>query len=475
MNAVENAKRIAGTAIVDKVFRYIKNGDSSKHFDDVVKLARILTSDEDALAAIDMLRQKMSLPGSPQKELVAKIMSANDYWLRHALANFFINSLVVGRQRTLSLEKKLGIDLPFFLLIDPTERCNLRCNGCWAGNFKSSDMPFEVFDRIIVEAKEMGIYFLTISGGEPTLYPGLLEAMRKHRDVAFHFYTNGTMLAKPEYAKEFAGCGNGMPCFSLEGFREKTDERRGAGAFDTVMKAMNNLRQLDNPFGISCTATKNNFREISSDEFIDFMVDKGVLLCWYFMYIPIGRNPDFSLMLSPQERKHMWERTNLLRSQKPIVVADFWNDGPITNGCLAGGRRYLHITADGFVEPCAFVHFGHKDDNIQNKPLLDVIKNSKLFSAMRARQKPAYEGNPMRPCWVVDRPWALREVVKETEAFAVEDGSQPLMDPNTAAKLDAYARAWEPIANGIWDSIQEFNKVNNYPLHENKGDKTGLH
>lgn len=162
------------------------------------------------------------------------------------------------------------------------------------------------------------------------------------------------------------------------------------------------------------------------------------------MYIPVGRNPNFSMMLTPEMRKYMWRRTNEIRHTKLIVVADFWNDGPVTNGCLATGRRYLHITSDGSVEPCAFVHFHNNEDNIKDKSLLEVLKTSKLFRAMMEEQNPAYEGNPMRPCWIVDRPWKLREVVRKSGASVSEKGSQPLLNPLVYKELDDRAHKWDP-------------------------------
>lgn len=111
---------------------------------------------------------------------------------------------------------------------------------------------------------------------------------KRHPDMTFHFYTNGSLLADEKFADRFVALGNGLPCFSLEGFEERTDERRGKGAFAKVMKAMDNLRERGLSFGISCTATSQNYKEITSDEFVDAMVEKGAMLGWYFMYMPIG-------------------------------------------------------------------------------------------------------------------------------------------------------------------------------------------
>ncbi|HOO96372.1 MAG TPA: radical SAM protein [Caldisericia bacterium] len=458
MNALDSIKMRAGQKAVGSMLYYLKSGELGSRIDNLITVARLITRRKCDREFLEMLKVNLAKENSPQKKLLESVLSKNPEWIQKSLLNFFVNSLVVGRKKTIELEEKFKMPLPFFLLIDPTERCNYRCEGCWAANFNGQDMPYELFDRMLTEAKEMGIYFVTVSGGEPTLYPRLFDIMKKHSDISFHFYTNGSMLAIPEFAKEFCECGNGFACFSLEGFEERTDKRRGAGAWKRVMKAMDNLNRHGVGFGLSCTATKESHEEITSNEFIDFMVDKGALLLWYFMYIPIGRDPNFDMVLTPEMRRHMWKRSNEIRHDKPIVVADFWNDGPITDGCLAAGRRYVHITSNGDVEPCAFVHFHSEGDNIGSKSLMEVLRTSKLFETMRKYQEPAYEGNPMRPCWIVDRPWQLRKAVSEAGATVSEDGSLPLLNPTIYEKIDRAARDWEPVANAIWESIQEYNK-----------------
>ena len=62
---------------------------------------------------------------------------------------------------------------------------------------------------------------------------------------------------------------------------------------------------------------------------------------------------------------------------------DFWNDGEYVNGCIAGGRDYLHINANGDIEPCAFIHYA--DSNIKEKTLLEAYQ-SPLFMQYRRNQ-----------------------------------------------------------------------------------------
>ena len=72
---------------------------------------------------------------------------------------------------------------------------------------------------------------------------------------------------------------------------------------------------------------------------------------------------------------------------------DFRNDGEYVKGCIAGGRYYLHINANGDIEPCAFIHYS--DSNIHEKTLLEAYR-SPLFMAYRNSQP--FNQNHLCPC-----------------------------------------------------------------------------
>jgi hypothetical protein len=153
------------------------------------------------------------------------------------------------------------------------------------------------------------------------------------------------------------------------------------------------------------------------------------------------------LMPTPAQRIHRRRRLTELRSQMPMILADFWNDGPLVGGCIAGDR-YLHINNRGDVEPCVFVHFAV--DNIKEKSLTEIL-NSKFFQAIRCRQP--YSSNYYRPCMVIDHPHVLRAVIDEAGARATHPGAGHLLGP-LAADLDRYAAEYGKMADALWEEEQ---------------------
>src|SRR5512145_637282 len=231
-----------------------------------------------------------------------------------------------------------------------------------------------------------------------------LRIFRDYDDMFFLTYTNGTLLDQGT-VDALARLGNVAPGISVEGYRESTDGRRGAGVYDKVLAAAERLREAGVLFGVSVTYTRRNVPEVTSEEFVSHWVDRGAIFAWYFMFMPVGQDPVLELVPTPEQRLLCGERIAELRRTHPIFLADFWNDGPAAAGCLAA-RTYLHVLNSGQIEPCVFAHFGL--DNIRDKSLVEAV-NSPFFKAVRREFPYNDNGNLRRPCMIVDNPQVLRK------------------------------------------------------------------
>ena len=361
------------------------------------------------------------------------------------IKNVIVKAHFTNQERKDSFREKHGFFPPTHLAISPTTRCNLRCDGCWAAMYAQvPDMEMDLLERILFEARdEMGIHFFTITGGEPFIRKDLLDLYEKFSDCFFNIYTNGTLITDKTIDR-MARLGNVAPMFSLEGGRETTDARRGKGVYDKVTPIMKMLREKGIFFGFSITETRYNAEEVSSDAFIDEMLELGCFNGWYFQYIPIGLDPDPSLMLTPEQRDMLRRRIYRLRNTRPIFLIDFWNDGPAAGGCMAGGRKYLHINCQGDIETCVFVHFAC--DNIKEKSLTEALK-SPFFRAIR--EGIPYDGNTLRACMIVDRPEFLREYCKKYNAYPTHEGGETIIG-QLSGDIDRYAYGIGKIFDQAW-------------------------
>lgn len=423
----------------------------------------LLSRDMDDIGKLISWAEKLPMPAHQREDLKAvskfledknsnwykfgqRILAETDPKVKEKLGlNFFVNANFLGVPKQQKMAKELGYSVPWAILIDPTERCNLNCTGCWAGDYsRHEELDFDTLDRIFTECEELGIYFIIMSGGEPTMRKkDIIKLAEKHPSQAFLLFTNGT-LVDDEFVAEMKRVGNITLAFSIEGFEETTDARRGKGTFKKVMEAMDRMRKAGLIYGVSVTYNRNNTEELASEEFVDMLVDKGVVYAWYFTYIPVGKDVDVDLMATPEQRAYMYEKVLEYRRTKPIFIMDFWNDGEASNGCIAGGKRYLHINARGDVEPCAFVHYA--SCNIKDVSLKEAL-GSPLMRAYQKRQP--FNMNHHRPCPLIDNPEMMVEIVKESGAYPTQ--LNPDETPEEfAEKLTPYAQKWGQIADEKW-------------------------
>jgi MoaA/NifB/PqqE/SkfB family radical SAM enzyme len=271
------------------------------------------------------------------------------------------------------------------------------------------------------------------------------EIYKRHNNVFFQVYTNGTLVDK-DTAKKLAELGNVIVIFSVEGFEEETDARRGKGVFQKVMQGMDNLKEVGVPYGFSTMVTSHNVDTVISDEFNDMLIDKGCLVGWHFLYIPVGLNPDTSLMPTAEQRELMRVRgPRRIRSQKPIFIVDFWNDAPHMGGCIAGARHFFHINCYGDVEPCIFIHLA--TDNVHDKSLKEAI-NSPFFTGFRNRQP--YGENLLRPCTMIDHPHVLRDICNECHPYPTDGPVCGLLTSPVCDALDKYSQEVAEIMDPVW-------------------------
>lgn len=358
--------------------------------------------------------------------------------------NFALNAGFLGKRQRTAVSEAEGCNVPWAILLDPTSACNLRCIGCWAAQYgQQFSLDYNLLDRIVAQGKQMGTFVYLFTGGEPLLRKDdIMKLCSSHGDCIFSAFTNGTLLDE-SFADRILEVGNFVPAISIEGFEEETDMRRGKGTYRAVLRAMDILRERRLPFGFSACYHRENTSVIGSEQFFDEMIDRGCLFGWLFTYMPVGRDAVPELMATAEQREFMYRRVREFRRTKPLFTLDFWNDGDYVEGCIAGGRCYLHINAAGDVEPCAFIHYA--DSNIKEKSLLEALK-SPLFMEYRKHQP--FSGNYFRPCPLLDNPGCLASMVHASGASSTEFSAPEDVDVLTS-KCTRAAIAWAPVARRL--------------------------
>lgn len=356
---------------------------------------------------------------------------------------FFHGTKTIRKKR-----EEYQCNVPWLILMDPTSACNLHCTGCWAAEYGNRlNLTFEEMDHLIAQGKELGIYFYMFTGGEPLVRKAdIIRLCEKHNDCAFLAYTNGTLVDEA-FCGEMKRVGNLYLAISLEGSPEINDFRRGDGVYGKVMRALDLLKENGLIFGISICYTSQNLEIVTGDGFVDLMIEKGCRYALYFHYMPVGNDAAAELMPTVKQRIYIKQRVREIRNMttgKGIFTMDFQNDGEFVGGCIAGGRNYFHINANGDAEPCVFIHYSGA--NIRTHTLLEILRQP-LFMAYRDNQP--FNENHLRPCPMLENPEILERMVKETGAKST-DLQSPESVEHLCGKCYEYAKDWGEAADEIW-------------------------
>lgn len=394
------------------------------------------------------IRKAISDPSDPYYPYVRHILNDVDPEIvKTLIVNFFINGNLVGGPIQEELRQKYNCNIPWTILLDPTSACNLHCTGCWAAEYGNKlNLSYDEIDDIIKQGKEMGVYFYIYTGGEPLVRKDdLIRLCEKHDDCVFMAFTNGTLIDEA-FADEMLRVKNFVPSISLEGSKEATDSRRGDGVYDKAVKAMKLLREKKLLYGISCCYTSENYDSITSEAYWDMMIEMGAYFVWYFHYMPVSNDASVELMPNPEQRELVYRRIREQRARKPLFAMDFQNDAEFVGGCIAGGKNYLHINANGDLDPCVFIHYS--DSNIREKTILEALR-SPLFMAYHDGHP--FNDNMLRPCPMLENPELLREMVKKTGAKSTDLESPESVD-HLCDKCENYAKHWKPKAEELWSA-----------------------
>ena len=455
---VHAAEKKAFELVIDSILKNLGK-DTSKNMVQLINMAEKILGDTWSPSAYDMLRNAFSDPEGKWVKFGTRLLNEVDHDVfKKAFMTLGYEAGFRGYRTSQEMAKKYDCNIPWIILMDPTSACNMHCTGCWAAEYGNKyNLSYEDLDSIIEQGKELGIHAYLMTGGEPLVRKkDIIRLCEKHQDCAFHAFTNGTLIDE-EFCEDMLRVGNFIPSISIEGFEAQNDGRRGNGHFEKVMHAMDLLKAHKLLFGTSICYTSKNYKTVTSDEFLDLLISKGVRYTWYFHYMPVGNDASTELLLNPEQREYMYHRVREIRDWtggKEIFAIDFQNDGEFVHGCVAGGRCYCHINPIGDVEPCVFIHYSSA--NIHEKSLIECLQQP-LFRAYRDGQP--FNDNELRPCPMLENPEKLQEMIHKTGAVST-DLQSPETCEHLCGKCVEYAKEWTPVDNKLWSKTLEEKATN---------------
>ena len=281
-------QRTAVGTMVDVALAHARK-DRQKAFAEMVDVAKQFYGDSFSEETYEHARAVLTDADSKWSKLINCMLNQLDPNVARTTAlNLGYEAFFRGTKTIRENRVKYQCNIPWLILFDPTSACNLHCKGCWAAEYGNKlNLSYDEIDDIIRQGKEMGTYFYIYTGGEPLVRKkDLIKLCEKHSDAIFMCFTNGTLIDE-EFAQNMLKVKNFVPVISVEGFEEATDSRRGNGTYQRAVNAMNLLKRNRLPFGISTCYTSANIKDVSTEAYVDQLVEWGAYFVWYLSLIHI--------------------------------------------------------------------------------------------------------------------------------------------------------------------------------------------
>jgi mycofactocin biosynthetic radical S-adenosylmethionine protein MftC len=293
-------------------------------------------------------------------------------------------------------EFRYGLDAPICLTWELTYACNLSCVHCLSSSGRRDPRELTTAEckHVIDELERMQVFYVNVGGGEPTVRPDFWELVdyATGHHVGVKFSTNGVKIT-PQVARRLAGSDYVDVQISLDGATaEVNDAVRGAGSFETALRAMRNLAAAGfEGFKISVVMTRQNVSQL--DEFKALADSLGAQLRITRLR-PSGRGADVWDLLHPtaaqQRELYDWlvaHGENVLTGDSFFHLAGYGQGLPGLNMCGAG-RVVCLIDPVGDVYACPFaIHDAFLAGNVRSQGgFAAVWRESPLFTELRRPQ-----------------------------------------------------------------------------------------
>ena len=301
-------------------------------------------------------------------------------------ARFFLRT-VKWQKRAARIREEYsqeGVSIPPIMIFSITSACNLHCKGCYHQALNRTSLPEmsdEKVKRVITEARDLGISFIVLAGGEPLVRSSILDITGEFPEIIFLVFTNGLLLDDVWLAK-LKKQPNFVPVISLEGYEDDTDGRRGQGVYERLLKIVKKIKSWGIFWSVSLTVTRSNFDSVTDDKYIKALVELGCKLFFFLEYTPIQEGTEDWLPTEEQRTRLIGIRDSFRDKHKALFIAVPGDEEEI-GGCLSAGRGFIHVSPGGDVEPCPFAPYS--DTNLRDMSLKDALKSEFLKNIRQGR------------------------------------------------------------------------------------------
>lgn len=337
--------------------------------------------------------------------------------------------------------KGIKLGLPISGSFEITRKCNFNCKMCYVHSHdtsKDKNLSAEEWLKIAADAKEMGMLFLLITGGEPTVRPDFPHLYKELSKMGFviSINTNGSLI-NDEIMHLFKDYPPNRVNISLYGGSEDTYEKLCENSKFAVVTE--NIKKLkENGVNVRINAAFNRFNSEDIEDVVKFTKENNIILKpTSYMYPSVrvnGETGENDARLAPAEAAKINLKYRLLMSDADNMhdkAVDIMKFEPPDCGeadveadgvrCRAG-RSSFWVTYDGKLMPCgmmvepvislkensfadAWNYIREKTAQIRLPVECATCKNKKICNvcaAMCYAETGSFSGKPKYVCSMID-------------------------------------------------------------------------
>jgi len=309
------------------------------------------------------------------------------------------------------LDEKEGTRfLPKLIAWEVTRSCNLDCIHCRAaarfGPYPN-ELTTEECLKFLDDVASFSNPIMILTGGEPMMRDDIWEIAGYGTKLGMRMVMAPCgFLVTEETAKRMVEVGIKRVSFSIDGATAESHDafRRVRGAFDSVIKAIENVKKVGLEFQVNTTITRHNLHELP--QILDLVVKLGAKAHHPFLLVPTGRGAELKDQeISPEDYEKTLTWFYEMRDKVPLqfkptcaphyyrifrqrerakginVTKETHGLDAMSKGCM-GGQTFAFVSHTGKVQICGFLDVECGD--IRKGPFSVIWRTSRVFQEMRA-------------------------------------------------------------------------------------------
>ncbi|WBW96422.1 radical SAM/SPASM domain-containing protein [Oceanirhabdus sp. W0125-5] len=255
------------------------------------------------------------------------------------------------------------------VLIELTEKCNLRCKHCYIEERKN-EFDVSNLNKLLDELKEIGALTITYSGGEIFNRDDIFEIIDLTLDKGFivNIITNCTLIDE-EIIQKIEDRHITQIQSSIYGFNEITHDSitRSIGSYDKTINVLRKLGQQNKKCVVNYVVFEENANEIKKTKELLESINVEMNLDYRIFPTRGGSRDPIKFGVKMDTLKGLF-RDEIL--ERPYDIK------------CGAGREVLVIKSDGEVYPCEYINFSF--GNIANSSIKEIWNNSKMMKLLEA-------------------------------------------------------------------------------------------